>query len=317
MRATRPSTYLALLMSALLVFATGAIVARRAPLLALHPWSAGAFVLLALLGAAALTGALWQATRGRLGSGEALVAVALPVLAAVALAAGHWAAPRLGQPTPLPDATGQAILLIVGGVALGIFTRQRHFLAVWFAGVLALAVFSPFMWALLPRTSYWDARMLIWPVGIVVILHTSHNWPFALPAGRAWQLLLGLLGALWVLPPLVRLARLGAAPEPVWLWLPLMALLNWVLATLLLALPYYGWRLGLEWPTSPASRHPALASGLLALGGITLLEMLGAAAPWLPTLMGWLMLPYVLLLTLEALSIWAYQRRRAREAAHE
>ncbi|HYN87894.1 MAG TPA: hypothetical protein VER55_05170 [Ardenticatenaceae bacterium] len=274
-----------------------------------------------------------------------LLLAALPALTSIALGSSAWTA-FLSASTSMD---GRAVgwtrflpLALAGlGIVLGVRYRRPPFLALWLAALGALIATNPLLWQLLPRTDWWDARMLVLPAGVFVILHFSRGWPFALPRGIEWRILMGLLGALWALPPLVQMYRAGEAPAPAAGWLVVMGLLNWVPATLLLALPLYGWRFGWEWgdiPPEPAvypwpaifvlmvgsallttvllpTLRPvalALAVGSSSMGATAWVEWFGLGRV-VTMAAGWLTLAYLALAGLEALSIWTYQRRRARE----
>lgn len=355
MRGTRISERLAIgiawllsvahLMVAAALLAFGQQTGAAYPLVTWSTWEFLAIAAMAAIGVVLLT---FRRRRQPGDSGEVLLIVALPALAAITLGAGFWATAILGAPfAPNLDAhTWYRIPTIIAaalGAIVGIRYRRRYFLALWFASLAALIVLNPFIWALLPRMNWWDARMLVLPLGVFVILHFSQGWPFALPRGVEWQVLVALTAAAWVLPPLIRVYRAGEAPAPAIGWLLVMGVLNWVLASLLVALPLYGWRFGYELDQEPgrSASYPwpgilllLFAAATLTIGLLPdLLPPQGGVLHWLnervvapagmwPALLEWaatvfavarwLLLPYLAFVALEELSIWTYRRRQAR-----
>lgn len=357
MRGARVSEHLVVVVAGLL---SAAHIAAAAALLAfggqtdadypLVRWSVWEFVIVALAAGGAIGWLAWLHWHRPHDPGTTLLIVACPALTSVTLGAGFWATAALGAPFAPDLATHSSfrvptLVMALLGIAVGIRYRRPRFLSLWFAGLAALVALNPLLWALLPRINWWDARVLVLPLGVFVILHFSQGWPFSLPDGLRWKVLIALIGALWAFPPLIRIYRSGEAPTPALVWLLIMGSLNWVLTTLLVALPLYGWRFGEEWDTDAPGEPPYPWLGLLALsfGAAVLTTRLlpdllpapGAALPWLAgkvvapatiwlepvgwagnlaRLAEWLLLPYVALVGLEELSIWTYRRRQARQA---
>ncbi|HBY99148.1 MAG: hypothetical protein M5U01_29345 [Ardenticatenaceae bacterium] len=358
MRGARVSEHLVTLIAGLLGAAHLAIATalvafgrRTGAAYPLVRWSVWEFVSVAVGASVALVLLAWHHWHRPHDPGTTLLIVALPVLTSVTLGSGFWTTAALGAPFA-PDLIthtwfrAPTVILALFGIAVGIRYRRQRFLSLWFAGLAVLVALNPFLWSLLPRTNWWDARMLVLPLGVFVILHFSQGWPFSLPDGLQWKVLIGLLGAVWAFPPLIRIYRAGEAPAPGLVWLLLMGFLNWTLTTLLVALPLYGWRFGREWDENVADERPYPWLGMLALtfGAATLTAGLlpdllpapGAALPWLGDpvvapatiwlaplgwagsllrIARWLLLPYVGLVALEELSIWTYRRQQARQAA--